>query len=618
MKAYSLSYALELWRKTKEVKNVDPNFEKYLSLALRQFIIPILDPEASALKTKEFDAYCHQLTVDKLQDALELFDQQSSIAIEKGELTKGTRNNYYHPLKRFLIWMEKQVWWRELFPNLTDVAPFRAKLPPKLTQRKREEYGLKLEELPTYTQQKIEALRNFRLAGGKNLRRLRRRQKREDGGRRYCTPKIDAVKPSTFRNEEQAILRFLGWYSQAHSSEELHLELLTDVDLLDDYTYWVVNNRGVSHSTGVKMVETGIAIAKWLNFEKSTKRDWSDIPLILELQDLQSEYTEIYEQEKKQSDKKKWKLKELTHTEARQIVQYLYSLCAPNYGKHDPNTREFRSHGIRRDSAVARAWQTYLIVKILVYCPVRQEEIRNWKLGETLFRKVDSEDNPYYVVRLKEHKRSRSGKDRHYRLPSILTEDLDLWVHKWRPLIEDATKSSENWMRFWGYPPGKLERLQQRVESARRGEVSDEVQSSLDEYLAREEAKLQGAEHRLAGWEVAKATLESHNYLFFVSGKKNAESFGTPHYIASVWYMVSYAIATGSNALWGEPRWTNPHALRHIAEKHIRQLQKSDLLEPFGAFIGHSKEMGDEYAAQIMTENDLTKDIVDDWWVEGV
>ena len=32
--------------------------------------------------------------------------------------------------------------------------------------------------------------------------------------------------------------------------------------------------------------------------------------------------------------------------------------------------------------------------------------------------------------------------------------------------------------------------------------------------------------------------------------------------------------------------------------------------------IGHSKEVGDEYARQITSEYEETEDIVDDWWQE--
>ncbi|MEP0754955.1 hypothetical protein NDA03_22320 [Trichocoleus sp. Lan] len=393
------------------------------------------------------------------------------------------------------------------------------------------------------------------------------------------------------------------------------MELLTDVNLLDDYTYWATQTRGVSHSTGEHMVGTGIAIAKWLNYDKSQRRNWTDVPIVLQLQDLQSEYSEIYQQEKQGLTQKKWKQKQLTHEEARQVVQYVQSLCAPNYGRHHQQTGEFLSHGTRPQSAVARAWQTYLILKLLVYCPVRQEEVRHLKFGETLFRQEDDQGIPYYVVKLKEHKlSSRTHKPREYKLPAILTEDLDLWVYKWRPLIAESVNTLSGWTEFWGYGADKVERIRARVEAARQGIVAEKVEASIDKYIEQEEARLQGAENRVAAWEVAKTNFESHNYLFFITGKGDPNSFGKPHYVASIWRMVSRAIATATLALFGEARWTNPHALRHIAEKHIRQIGKSNIAHQFGTLLGHSKEMGDEYAAQITSEYEVIEDIVDDWW----
>lgn len=618
MKSYSLSHALKLWRKSKEAKNIDANFEKYLSIALRLYVIPELDPNAQRIKAKQFGAYCNDFPVAKLKEALDLFDQQTRNAIEVKQISQGTSENYRCALKRFLEWLEKQVWWCELFPQpITnqDVAPFRVHAAPKPSCKRLSPYGLKRDELPEHLVQELEAFKQFRLTGGKNLRHsvLERRRRREEGT--ITKPRINSIKLSTFRKDEDVILCFLGWYAQEYPNSELHLELLNEPVLLDDYTYWATETRGVSHSTGVKLTDAAIAVAKWLNYEKSARRSWSDIPIVLELQDLRNEYAEIYEQEKKQHTAEKWLFKKLTHEQARQVVQYLKTLCAPNYGRHDKETGEFLSHGIRPNSAIARAWQTYLIVNILVYCPIRQEEIRNFILNKTLFRKKDEQGIPYYVAKFWEHKRSSiTGKPRHYRLPAILTEDIDLWVYKWRPLIEESVKTLDGWKEFWGYGSGKAERICQRVEAARQGIVGDKVTVSIDRYIQQEEVRLQGAENRIATWETAKENFESHNYLFFMFSKGEPESFGKPHNITSVWQMVSRAIANATQALFGEARWTNPHALRHIAEKHVRQMGKAHITEAFGTLIGHSKEMGDEYAEQITSEYELTEGIVDNWW----
>lgn len=617
MNKYTVAYALNLWNNSKKSQNIDVNFEKYLSLALRKFVFTQFDEEAKNLTTKQFYTYCQQVDIEQLKDALTFFDVQTKIVIERGKMSEKTRNNYRSSLARFIAWIEEQIWWKELFLGKvtdTDVAPFREPLAPKPTRGKLPSYGLRLDDLPENILEQIEEFKQFRVSGGKNIR-LSFRERRLSGEGRAFRPKIDPIKLTTFNKDEQAILRFFGWYNQNYLDEELHLKLLTNVELLDDYTYWATTTRNVSHSTGVKMLTTAIAIAKWLNFNISKRRNWSDIPNILVLQDLQSEYAEIYEQEKKQSLSEKWDSKKVTHQQARQVVQFLQTLCAPNYGKHDLQTGEFLSHGTRNNSSVARAWQIYLIVKIFVYCPVRQEEIRNFKLGETLFRQEDEQGNPYYVAKIREHKRSSlTAKPRHYRLPAILTADLDIWVYKWRPLIEESVKTLPGWIDFWGYGGGKIERIEARLEAAKQGVVGEKVTNSPDEYIQQEQIRLQAAKSCIAVWEVAKENLESHNYLFFILTKREPESFGKPHYVASIWRLVNRAIARGTKTLFGEERWTNPHALRHIAEAHVRLSGKADIAAAFGALIGHSKEMGDEYASQVLSEYDLTKNIVDDWW----
>jgi hypothetical protein len=617
MKIYSLNYALNLWKNSKEYQNIDANYPKYLSISLRKYVFTDFDEQAKNLTTKQFDTYCQGVAVEQIKDALAIFDIQTEIAVEEGKLSEKTKNNYRSALRRFIEWMEKEIWWKELFLcgiTDTDVAPYRVSVAPKVTRGKLPSYGLTLNDLPENVLAEIEEFKEFRLNGGKNIR-LSFRERRLSGESRTSRPKIDPIKPATFKKDEQAILRFFGWYNQNYLDEELGLKLLTNVELLDDYTYWATTTRNVGHSTGMEMVGTGIAIAKWLNFNISKRRNWLDVPIILELQDLQSEYAEIYEQQKKQSLNTKWDSKKLTHQEARQVVQFLQTLCAPNYGRHDKETGEFLSHGMRNNSAIARAWQIYLIVKILVYCPVRQEEIRNFKFGETLFRQEDEQGNPYYVAKLLEHKRSSlTGRPRHYRLPAILTADLDMWVYKWRPLIKESVKSLAGWIDFWGYGGGKIERMEARLEAAKQGIIGEKVTNSLDEYIQQEEIRLQAAKSCIAVWEVAKENLESHNYLFFILTKGEPESFGKPHYVASIWRLVNRAIARGTKTLFGEERWTNPHALRHIAEAHIRLSGKAHIAASFGALIGHSKEMGDEYAEQVLSEYDLTRNIVDDWW----
>ncbi|MBD1895508.1 hypothetical protein [Coleofasciculus sp. FACHB-129] len=625
MEQYTLGRALKLWETSIDAKNVGINFDKYLSIALRQYVFPELDPVAQNLKVEEFASFCERLPVAQLNGALDIFDRQFEKAVEKGRTSRSTGRNYRSTLRQFIQWLEKQAWWHCLFPDpVATVSPFREKSPelPK-TRERHSPYGLSKDNLPSHILKQVAEFKEFRLTGGRSIRRTASNPKQSREDREARRPKIDAIQPSTFKNDEDKILAFLGWYAQEYPNSELNLERLTDVDLLDKYTYWAIETRGVCHSTGVSMAKTAIAIAKWLNYDKSTRRNWSDIPLILDLQDLRNEYAQEYAKEKEQLEAEKGSSKKLTHPEAQQVVQYLRELCAPHTGHCDPQTGELSKYLRKRQtSAVARSWQTYLIVKILVYCPVRQEEIRKLALNETLFRREDDEGNPYYEAYFEEHKRatqhSSHSKPRHYRLPAILTPDLDMWVYKWRPLIQELVETPEGWMKLWNYRLDKVERIHQRIEAAQQGILPKTVKTSPEEYIQYQEWRRSGVERRINAWKIAKSNFEANNRLFFMFGKHETEAFGKPFEVDTFWETVRRAFAIATQSLCGEARWINPHALRHIAEKHIRQPGRKDITESFGTLIGHSKKMGDEYAAQITSEYELIAELADDWWIENM
>ncbi len=618
MHQFSLNSALDLWRNSHEAQNVSANFEKYLSIALRNYVIPVID-EVN-LKTTDFATYCDELTVDRLKDSVTIFEEQFALAVEQGLISKSTGKNYRSALNRFMQWLEKQPWWQGLFPDqVVRVAPAYEKLPPMPKKKKEgnlEKISLNKNDLPALLSEELEAFEEFRLTGGQNIYRTvsKRRGNRDRGEARR--PKLDPIRPSTYKNDQDNIFYFLGWYAQEYPGSELHLELLTEIGLLDDFVYWAIENRGVSHSTGVNTAKTAIAIAKWLNYEKTARRNWSDIEIIVDLKGLRNEYAEEYKEEKIKSDSQKQEQKEITHKEAREVVKYLRTLCAPRQSAVNKKTGERSYSQKRKPSAVARTWQTYLLVKILVFCPVRQEEIRQWALGKTLFRYEDEEGNPYYIVLLPPEL-NKNKEDRYYRLPSILTQDLDLWIYKWLPQIQEAVETLEGWMSFWGYVPDKVERFHQRIKDAEQGVLGKMVKRTPEEYIQEQKRLLKGVERRIEAWTIAKENLSSHNLVFFPFGKHVTEAFGQPFDITTFGIIVRRAIARGTYALSGEAKWINPHAFRNIAEKHIRKSGKSDIAEAFGTLIGHSKKMGDEYAAKITSEYEVTEHIVDDWWLES-
>lgn len=618
MKKHTLSRAFDLWKLSKESKQTDSNFEKYLKGAFKRYVLPGIDASTQNLKTKEFADYCTRLTVDKLQNALDVFDCQSEAAVVAGQISKGTKSNYRSALGRFLDWMHHQVWWRELFGE--DVPEFMPPHPgeaPKKRRKQGSEYTLKENELPEDLVKELEEYKQFRLLGKKKEVRRRRRENGETTEHR--SPKINKISQSTITREMQVILLFFGWYVniEGNAITKVNLKLLTEIYLLEDYNDWSIENRGNSYCTGRILVVTSIAVTKFFNYEKSSRRDWSDIPAILDLKDLRSEYSEQYELEKQGYREEKWAQKEMTHEEARMIVQYLYECCAPRL-KHvetRPNGTRKASTTIRPISSIVHAWQIYLIVKLLVFCPVRQQEIRNLEIGKTLFRKVNELGKPYYVVVLTDHKNyNKTGKRRHYKLPDIITRDLDAWLNTWRPMIVNAVKSLELWLEYWGRNSNQLEQIKKKIEATKQGVAGEQMRVSIEKYIQNLEKVARGLEHRIAALETCKNNIESHNSVFLLLPNTEPESFGKPIHQRSLHGMTVAAVAKASRALFGNERvfWTNPHAFRHIGEKQIRKINGN--VEAFGTYIGHSKEMGDEYAEQITSEYEVTEGIADNWW----
>jgi hypothetical protein len=94
------------------------------------------------------------------------------------------------------------------------------------------------------------------------------------------------------------------------------------------------------------------------------------------------------------------------------------------------------------------------------------------------------------------------------------------------------------------------------------------------------------------------------------------ESFGKPFNDENFCSMVTNAVEFATQALFGQPRRTNPHAFRHIGDKHIRKI-KNGKTKAFDQLIGHTEAMGDDYAEQILSEYEQTSSVVDNWWEES-
>ncbi|MBD2077144.1 hypothetical protein H6F86_25320 [Phormidium sp. FACHB-592] len=267
----------------------------------------------------------------------------------------------------------------------------------------------------------------------------------------------------------------------------------------------------------------------------------------------------------------------------------------------------------RSMASIFKSWQVYIIVKYLTFCPVRQEEIRSLELGKNIFRKVDAQGNPHYEVEIPPEE-NKNDLDRNYRLPDLLTKDLDTWIYVWRPMADQVVKSLDSWLEFWGFRPGALEKLQQKLAEAGAGklhEYAKEQEKCIKNYARR----VNGLQRRIAVLETVRANLDQNKSIFVMTGKsQHADAFGKLHDEGTIHSLVTRAVARARTQLLGSPRHTNPHAFRHIADKHVRMLGKDP--KAFDTLIGHSEEMGDEYAEQLMSERDLTDAIVNNWWEE--
>jgi integrase len=534
---HNLMRAISEFKHSQEAQDY-PEIIKHLKTALKRHVLPSLDSSfhPDKVNSQDFKRYCSRFLINRLNpDAiLDIFEKSFDAAVAAGQLAKSTKGNYSSALRRFLAWMRLQIWYLELFPQpLPAKAPAYVRVngrkPPTCTQQERQ-YGLKQEELPKHILNELEDWRRFWLQSSslpekpehsprstsekpkfsQEQRRLKREQRRNlaaSSGHGFEKPRVIKISASTLRRYTSNFYRFFGWCTQieGYDLSELSLKLVIDPIYLQDYAEWLLTERGCSYSEAAKLLQAAISVAKWLTFEQSYRRDWSDIPVVVTLQALRARYTESYREEKPQLDEQKWLNREITHSQARCVVQYLYQCCA----------KLSDSGGKRRLSALVEAWQVYLMVKILVYAPVRQEELRKLRLGNSLIKLKDSKGIERYAVRIKNHKNfNKTGKPRYYPLPSILTQDLDTWLNVIRPLAIEATQTLESWLLFWGRKESEVEQLQQRLEQAENRSISDSVKD-LDKYIAQLNKKLSGLKRRIAYWEQAKSNASVCDHVFF-------------------------------------------------------------------------------------------------------
>ena len=641
MSNYSLLKIINLWSQTSEVIS-NPTLLKHLKTVLKLYILKTLDKKFAVNKItpEEFDSFCHKTSIQHLQPEnwINIFKENFSSAVASGKTSRSTQGNYSSALGRFLKWMREESWYQEIFlHNLPEKAP--PHISVKRNKKKRiedYEFGLKPDELSDELDKFIKNWREFwvktnhleeklnetpqsyptreelnRTSGERRKKREERKRENQELGTsdKPISTKLD--KDKTLKNYTGSILRFLGWCVniEGYLIDEITPDWITDKILLEDYATYLTQSRGCGSHSGLCTVTAALSVAKYLTYEDSKQNDWSDIPLVKSLRNLSVHYQGEYDKEKTRSDEEKWEKKEITHQQARQVVQYLYQLCA----RHDSKGNE------RSGAAILKAWRVYLIVKILVYAPIRQQEIRKLRVGSTLITITDSNGLRRYAVKIKTHKNSnKTGKPRYYPLPEILTKDLDIWLQVIRPTAIEAASSLEAYLNFFdGYSLEGEQKLICAIAEAKQGRTQKKVKS-LEKYIHFQQRNLNAIQRRISSWDTARANAEVCDHVFFTLGASGnlgcfCEPYDGDRYV-NIWQMVSAAVGKATLVLFGEARFLNPHGFRHIGSKHLRKVGKAQHKEAFSSLQGHSAKVDDEYAAQITKDYDLIEEIVDDWW----
>ncbi len=639
--SYSLLKVINLWSQTAEVIS-NPTLLKHLKTALKLYILITLDEKfvINKITPKEFDSFCHTASIQQLQPEswLNIFKENFRSAVESGKTSHNTKGNYSSALGRFLKWMQGESWYQEIFlHDLPERTPRHISV-KRPTKKRIEDYefGLKPDELSDKLAKFMKSWREFwaktddseempdktsqsyptreelvKTSAERRKKREERKQENQDVGTfdKPILTKLD--KDKTLKNYTGSILRFLGWCVniEGYLIDEITPEWLTDKILLEDYAIYLTQSRGCGSHSALCTVTAALSVAKYLTYETSKQSDWSDIPLVESLRNLFVHYQREYDKQKPQSDAEKWAKKEITHQQARQVVQYLYQFCA----RQDSRGNE------RSGAAILKAWRIYLIVKILVYVPIRQQEIRKLRVGSTLIETTDSNGVRRYAVRIKNHKNAnKTGKPRYYPLPTILTKDLDIWLQVIRPTAIAAASSLETYLNFFdGYSLENEQKFIGQIAEAKQGRTQKKVKN-LERYIHFQQRNLNAIQGRISSWDTARANAEVCDHVFFTLGASGnlgcfCEPYDGDRYVR-IWQMVSEALGKATFALFGEARFLNPHGFRHIGSKHLRKVGKAEHKEAFSSLQGHSAQVDDEYAAQITNDYDLIEEIVDDWW----
>ncbi|MEP1079449.1 hypothetical protein NDI52_28980 [Leptolyngbya sp. PL-A3] len=418
------------------------------------------------------------------------------------------------------------------------------------------------------------------------------------------------MREKTFYNHRERALDFLGWLKNVEGwqEESLDLCLLENTSLLNKFLSWEINERGNTCGWAQGFCDLAINVAKWQHCHESKKPQYRDVESVEEIRMINNKLAERYEEQKKANKKSKRSEKEMTLEQCVEILKYLKKCCA---------TRD--SWGTKRsDISVLRAWQRYLVIAILTYCPIRQREIRELELGRTLFRT----ENGYRVILQPED--NKTGDDRDFMLSDILAQevvaDLDEWFDYWRPKIKIAMNDLDSWLSLVSRREYKnVKELTNYVGELEEGIRQAEIKGDNEKFTMLQK-RLDSVQDNYLTLSEAKANFQE-KLVFTSLGTYKLEGYGKELSASGLVTMVTRAVYSSSVALKAEgnplfenvdPRKTNPHYYRNIAITHERRYGEPQKRKAFHKVLGNSEKVGDE----VYNEMHPAEKTIDakDWW----
>jgi hypothetical protein len=638
----TISDELGSWLQSPEMQKASTHVLKHVKRGLKDLLGNLGFPTTigvSAMKPSEFDAFLRQLSLKQFFEAVkeQLSLNQSTESQTPDKLTKKiwldgalkiydqvvrnknaeTIKNPRSAIKRFCEYIIDLPDWRYLYsdevPEVCLVSS-RAKLPCVYPGRKTEKYGLPYYEWTQKLNDELETLKEFWTKGGESAWNQLYNERYIKGGSVGSRPKVTKISLATFESQMNHVCLFFGWAIKYEGLllENLSFSFLTDLLLLRKFKTWQID-RGRSHAVAYSVASVGIAVAKYKNFAQTQRRNWSDIDIVLRLRDLRAEFEEKYKDEKKEARKQKRSSRNITHRQLEEILPYLLEQCAA-YTGYVTKTGSIRKRGKRSQYSVVQARLVYTLVSILVYLPVRQQEIRRLEEGLTLLFWLDEAREGVYTIHSIDHKlKIHTGEAHTCHLPRNLTPIIDEWLQVYRPIATSAVESLDNWLAFFGHEPGKLQQLQAKLESAQQGNIPERIKD-IQKYILNLKSGIDSIQRRIDAFPIARANVAKHNSLFFCLGKNCSENFGEPLATQNLYSLVTIAIATATQEKLGKVYRVTPHVFRYVAAIHIQRI-KGDR-NRVSKVMNHSLLMFDQYSEVL---RDPIKDATDadGWWIQS-